>query len=71
MTSALLGVGPVNTWALQDWIVFIVVIAAVIGVVYLALQYFGVTIPPIFVRIVGIVIVAVFAILAIRFLFAL
>jgi membrane protein YdbS with pleckstrin-like domain len=68
--NALLALAPVKTWTVEDWIVFIVVLAAVIGVVYAALNYFGVTIPPVVTRIVLIVVVAVLAILAVRFLFA-
>lgn len=72
MTSrALLAVAPVRSWELIDWAIFIIVICAVVGIVYTALNYFGVSIPPVLLRIVGIVIVAAFAILAIRFLLSL
>ncbi len=57
----------VHAWGLVDWLIFIVIAAACIGITYMALQYFGVTIPDIAVRIFWIVVVAVLAILAIRF----
>ena len=69
--STVLAIAPVNTWGLVEWFVFIIIIAAVCGITYAALQHFGVTIPPIFLRILGIVLVAAFAILAIRFLLSL
>lgn len=69
--NALLAIAPVAAWSLGDIIIAIVIIAAVVGIAYLALQYFGVTIPPIFLRIIGIVIVCVIAIVAIRFLLTL
>ena len=61
---------PVRTWDLQEWVVAIVIIAAVFAVVYYSLQYFGIPFPPLLLKIIGIVLVAVFAIAAIRFLFA-
>ena len=69
--NALIALAPVNTWGIVEWFVFIIIIAAVCGITYLALQHFGITIPPIFLRILGIVLVAAFAILAIRFLLSL
>lgn len=69
--TALLALAPVNTWGLVEWFIFVIVIAAACGIVYLALEYFGIKIPPIFLRILGIVLVAAFAIMAIRFLLSL
>jgi len=68
--SALLALAPVRSWDLQEVVVAIIVLAAVFGVVYVALQYFGVPFPPLLLKIIGIVLVAVVAIAAIRFLFA-
>lgn len=67
----LLAISSASTWGIEDWFIFAVILAAVVGITYLALQYFGIAVPPIFLRIVGIVVVAAFAILAIRFLFTL
>ena len=71
MSTALLALAPVATWGIVEWFVFIIIIAAVCGITYSVLQYFGVAIPPIFLRILGIVLVAAFAIIAIRFLLSL
>lgn len=71
MSRALLAIAPVASWGLVDWFILIIVLAAVIGITYAVLNYFGVQIPPIFIRIVLIVIVAAFAIVAIRFLLSL
>ena len=69
--NVLLALAPVGTWGILEWFIFAIIFAAVLGITYLALQYFGVTIPPIFLRIVGIFLVSAFAILAIRFLLSL
>lgn len=69
--TAVLALAPVNTWGLVEWFIFIIVIAAVCGITYAALQHFGIAIPPIILRIIGIVLVAAFAIVAIRFLLSL
>lgn len=69
--NTLLGVAPVRTWALEDWFVAIIVLAAVVGIVLAVLNYFNVPVPPIVLRIVGIVLVAALAIVAVRFLFTL
>ena len=52
---------------LGQLLIYVVVIAACIGIVFLALQQFGVSIPPFAVRIFWIVVCAVLAIVAIRF----
>lgn len=69
--NSLLAVAPVAMWGLEQWVIFLIVIAAALGILYAVCQYYGFPIPPIFLRIVGIVLVAAFAILAIRFLFSL
>lgn len=69
--NALLAMAPAGAWGMQEWIIFAVVVAAVVGIVYAAFQYFGIPIPPILLKIVGIVAVAAFAIICIRFLFSL
>ena len=52
---------------LGQLLIYVVVIAACIGIVFLALQQFGVSIPPFAVRIFWIVVCAFLAIVAIRF----
>ncbi len=64
-------VGPARTWGLAEIVIAIIVIAAVVGILYVALQQFGIVIPPFVVRIFWIVMCAVIAILAIRFLLTL
>lgn len=46
----------------------VVVVAAVIAIVYVALTYFGMTIPPVAVKIFWIVVVAALALVGITFL---
>jgi hypothetical protein len=69
--NALLAVAPVGTWGLMEWVIFLIILAAVIAIAYAALNYFGIQVPPIILRIILIVVVAAFAILAIRFLLSL
>jgi uncharacterized membrane protein len=69
--NILFAVTPVSTWSILDYLVFAIIVAAVVGITYAALQYFGIEVPSVVQRIVLIVAVAAFAILAIRFLFSL
>ena len=69
--NILFAVTPVSTWGILDYLVFAIIVAAVVGITYAALQYFGIEVPSVIQRIVLIVAVAAFAILAIRFLFSL
>ncbi len=69
--TALLALRDISTWGVGDFLIAIVVLAACFGIAYLALQYFGVTIPAIVYRIFWIVVIAVVAILAIRFVLSL
>ncbi len=62
---------PISAWGVADFLVLVVLIAAVVGITYVALRYFGVTIPAEIAHIIWIVIVAAVAIIAIRFLFSL
>jgi hypothetical protein len=57
-------------WGLVDIIIAIIIIAAAIGIMYVALRVFGVAIPPWVVQIFWIVVVAFVAIFAIRLLFS-
>ena len=63
--------GHPYTWGLTEILIAIVVFAAAIGIVYLALQYFGVEIPPVVVKIFWIVVIAFVAIVGIRFVLTL
>lgn len=60
-----------GAWTLGEVLIAIVVVAAVVGIAYLALQQFGIAVPPVVVKIFWIVCVAVVAIVAIRFLLSL
>ena len=62
---------PVATWTFGDWIIAIIIIAACLGVLYIALRQFGVEIPQWLIRIVMICVVALVAIAAVRFLLSL
>lgn len=63
--------GPRGGWGIGEIVIAVIVIAAVVGVMYVALQQFGVSIPPFVVKIFWIVIAAIVAILAIRFILTL
>lgn len=58
----------IGEWTIVQVLIAIIVIAAAVGIMYAALQYFGVAIPPIVVRIFWIVVIAVVAIVAIKFI---
>ncbi len=58
---------PIQSWGLVEILIAVVIIAACVGIVYVALRVFGVTIPPWVVQIFWIVVVAIVAIFAIRF----
>jgi len=58
-------------WSFGDIMIAVVIVAAIIGVVYVACRAFGVAIPQWLIQIVLICIVAAVAILAIRFLLSL
>lgn len=65
------GLAPIQTWGIGDFLIAIVVIAAAVGITYIALRVFGVTIPGWLVQIFWICIAAVVAIFAIRFVLSL
>ncbi len=58
-------------WSIADILVMIIVIAACVGIMYVALKVFGVGIPEWAVHIFWIVVVAFVAIVAIRFILSL
>jgi hypothetical protein len=63
--AALFG-GPVQSWGFGEIIIAIIIIAACVGIMYIALNVFGVQIPPWAIKIFWIVVVAFVAIFAIR-----
>ncbi len=68
MSPALFAIG---TWGFGEILVAVVIIAAIVAVAYVALQHFGIVIPPVIITIFWICVVAALAILAIRFLLTL
>jgi hypothetical protein len=59
---------PVSQWGIVDFIIAVIVIAACVGILYVAMDVMGVAIPAWAIHILWIVLVAVVAIIAIRFL---
>lgn len=59
--------GPMHAWGFVDFLIFIVIVAACIALMYVALRQFGVQIPPWVMQVFWIVVVAVVVIFAIRF----
>lgn len=57
--------------SLGSILIAIIIIVAAIAIVYAYCQYAGIPIPPVVMRIIGIVVIAGLAILALRFLLAL
>lgn len=55
-------------YSLIHILIIVIIIGAVIGITYVALREFGIQIPTFAVKIFWIVVVAIFAILAIKFL---
>lgn len=68
---SMFAIGPVQAWTAADWLVAVVIICAAIGITILALRYFEITINPVILKIIGIVVVCVLAVAAIRFVFTL
>lgn len=58
-------------WTIGEVLIAIVILAACIGIVYVALRQFGIAIPGWVVQIFWIVVVAVVAVVAIKFLLSL
>ena len=57
---------PIGSWGIVDILIFIVIIAACVGLMYVALQQFGISIPPFVVKCFWIVICAIVVIFCIR-----
>ncbi len=60
--------GGMAAWGLVDMIVAIIIVAACVGVLYVVLGVFGFKVPPWVITIFWIVVAAVVAIMAIRFI---
>ena len=60
-----------RSWDMTDIIIAVVVLAAICGIAYLAIQWFEIQIPAVVWKILGIVFIAFIAIIAIRFLLTL
>lgn len=71
MSGAIFALRDIQTWGFGDFLIAIVIIAACFGIAYLALQYFEVTIPPVIIKIFWITVVAIVAIIGIRFVLSL
>lgn len=60
-----------GAWGIGDVAIAIVIIAAIVAIMYVALRVFGVAIPSWVIQIFWIVVVAIVAIIAIRFVLTL
>ena len=59
---------PVKEWSFVQWIIAIIIMAACVAILYVALNVFGITIPPWAILMFWICVVAFVAIIAIKFL---
>jgi hypothetical protein len=57
---------PIQQWSFVEILILIIIVAACIGILFIALQVFGITIPDWAIKIFWIVVVAFVAIMAIR-----
>ncbi len=71
MNALLAAVGPFFGWTFPEFLIAVVIVAAVVAVVFAALREFGIEIPPFVVRVFWIVCCAVLAVFAIRLLLSL
>jgi len=58
---------PVAQWSFIQWIIAVIVVAACIGIMFVVLNVFGISIPPFVVTIAWICLAAVVGIVAIKF----
>lgn len=68
MDNALILAQGMGAFSLLHWCVIVIVVAAAVGIVLAVCKHFGVAIPPIFVTIFWIVLVAIVAVVAIKIL---
>lgn len=66
MNSVLLA--QVSTWGIANWAIFIIVVAGIVGIVFVVTKQMGIPIPDFFVKILWIILAAVIGIIAIKFL---
>lgn len=66
LLAAVIGGGGIG-----ELLVWIIILAGIVAIVYIALRQFGITIPPFVVQIFWVVICVVLAVIAIRFLLTL
>lgn len=60
-----------SSWGIGEIVIAIIVVAAILGILFVALKEFGIVIPPWVWRIIAIVFCAALCILAVRFLLSL
>ena len=58
--------GPIQSWSFAEFAIAIIAVIAICAIVYAFCQWAGITIPPMMIRVILIVIAAVFCIAAIR-----
>jgi hypothetical protein len=63
--------GGMRGWDIGSILIAIVVIAAAVGILFIVLRVFGVTVPPWLVQIFWVVVAAFVAVMAIRFVLSL
>ena len=71
MLSLLALFQPGQPWDLGSTLIAIVILCAAVAIAWLAIKFFGVSIPPIVVQIFWIVVICIIAIIAIRFVLTL
>ncbi len=57
-----------RTWSFMQWVVAVILVCAAVAILLIALPAMGITIPPVFIQIIWILIIAFFAIAAIGLL---
>lgn len=58
--------GPIGNWGIAEIGIFIIIVAAIVALVYIALRQFGVSIPAWVIQVFWVIVVAFVVILAIR-----
>ncbi len=60
--------GGMANWGLIDWIIVVIALAGAIAVAWVVLDYLGLKIPPVFIKIFWIVLLVIVAIVAVHFI---
>ncbi len=73
MLSLLAQARPIfwSSWGIGEFVIAIIIVAAIIAVLFIALRQFGITIPPWVIQVFWVLVAAVVCILAVRFLLSL